>query len=358
MRSMRSVIVYVMLILLASLAGGFRLASAQNTGYAVKKPVIGGACVLCPWGAMADVVREAMLPYGWDVQICHNCAGGARAARHVAGALIPEARAVASGHMPQPKGPVDFGVIGTHYLQWAYVGIDVFANTPEVPLYKNFRLVANIQEPTYLIVAVKRSRTADSRFRGITDLSDIVKERMPVKIVARFLGGNVMQIILDHYGLSKEKVESFGGTYSTSYSDGEDFDLIMGFGSMVNAPEYRRWYRISQIYDLKYLELAEDLREKLVQERYLEHRNLPFGYFRGVDRPIPTLGRTGTAIYGRDDMPDDFAYTLAKAMDEQQHLLHWTHMNFSYNPHTVWKAFDVPLHPGAARYYEERGYMK
>ena len=64
MRSMRSVIVYVMLILLASLAGGFRLASAQNTGYAVKKPVIGGACVLCPWGAMADVVREAMLPYG------------------------------------------------------------------------------------------------------------------------------------------------------------------------------------------------------------------------------------------------------------------------------------------------------
>jgi TRAP-type uncharacterized transport system substrate-binding protein len=24
----------------------------------------------------------------------------------------------------------------------------------------------------------------------------------------------------------------------------------------------------------------------------------------------------------------------------------------------VWKAYDVPLHPGAARYYRERGYMK
>ncbi|MCZ6751267.1 MAG: hypothetical protein O7E51_05495 [Acidobacteria bacterium] len=354
MHSMRSVIVYVMLILLASLAGGFRLASAQNTGYAVKKPVIGGACALCPWGAMADVVREAMLLYGWDVQICHNCAGGARAARHVASALIPEPRAVASGHMPTPKGPVDFGVTGAHYLQWAYVGIDFFANTPELPLYKKFRLVANIQEPTYLIVAVK----ADSRFSGITDLSEIVKERMPVKLLAIFRGGNLMRIILDYYGLTQEKVESFGGAYSTRYSEGEDFDIVMGIGSLVNAPEFRMWYRISQIYDLKYLEVAEDLREKLVKERYLEQRNLPFGYLRGVDRPIPTVGRTGTAIYGREDMPDDFAYTLAKAMDEQQHLLHWTHMNFSYNPHTVWKAFDVPLHPGAARYYKERGYMK
>ena len=45
-------------------------------------------------------------------------------------------------------------------------------------------------------------------------------------------------------------------------------------------------------------------------------------------------------------------------MDEQKELLAWTHMNWSYNEKTVWKAFDVPLHPGAARYYKEKGYMK
>lgn len=31
--------------------------------------------------------------------------------------------------------------------------------------------------------------------------------------------------------------------------------------------------------------------------------------------------------------------------------------DFSYNVHTVWKAYEVPLHPGAARYYGEKGYM-
>ena len=30
----------------------------------------------------------------------------------------------------------------------------------------------------------------------------------------------------------------------------------------------------------------------------------------------------------------------------------------SYDIDTVWKALDVPLHPGAAKHYRDRGYMK
>ncbi len=36
-------------------------------------------------------------------------------------------------------------------------------------------------------------------------------------------------------------------------------------------------------------------------------------------------------------MPGDFAYAVAKALDERQTLLHWSHMPLSYNEHTVWK---------------------
>jgi len=31
---------------------------------------------------------------------------------------------------------------------------------------------------------------------------------------------------------------------------------------------------------------------------------------------------------------------------------------YKYNVHSVWKGYEVPLHPGAARYYKEQGYMK
>jgi TRAP-type uncharacterized transport system substrate-binding protein len=45
-------------------------------------------------------------------------------------------------------------------------------------------------------------------------------------------------------------------------------------------------------------------------------------------------------------------------MDEHQDLLQWAHLNFSYKVRNVWNALDIPLHPGAARYYRERRYMK
>ena len=328
-------------------------AQAPETGYAVRKPVIGGACPVCPWGAMSEVVKKAMEPYGWDIQICYVCAGGPREARLVSAAAVPFRRPPPrdTDPHPLPKGPIDFGVTGSQFLQWAYLGMDVFAKDPEGPR-RNLRMVANIQEPTWLLVAVK----SDS---GITSLSDIVEKRLAVDMVATTsVGGGITPAILNYYGLSEERVESLGGTFETDYEHGQDADVIIGFGSMVNAPEYRLWYEATQKLDLKFLELAPDLRAKLAKDLYLEQESIPLGLFRGVDRPIPTVARTGTVIYGRTDMPDEFAYTLAKALDEHQDLLQWTHMNFSYNWRTVWKAFDVPLHPGAARYYKERGYMK
>ena len=59
-----------------------------TTGISVKRPVFGGACKLCPWGALGEIVKQAMKPYGYDVQLCYNC-NRADAPRIVAGAKLP-----------------------------------------------------------------------------------------------------------------------------------------------------------------------------------------------------------------------------------------------------------------------------
>ena len=84
--------------------------AVPETGYAAKKPVIGGACPTCPWGTMSELVRTVMLPHGWDIQICYNCAGGPREARMVAGAMMatPPARPAprrGRGRFPRRIGP-------------------------------------------------------------------------------------------------------------------------------------------------------------------------------------------------------------------------------------------------------------
>jgi TRAP transporter TAXI family solute receptor len=358
---MRSVRVTILLLLVSltgwatvvrgQQAGGGQTAPDQ-TGYAVKKPVFGGACPTCPWGAMADVVKAALAKYGWDVQICYYCAGGPREARLVSSAaMATPPRNASPNDRPTPKGKIDFGATNVQFLQWAYKGIHDFVNDKEGPR-THLRLVANIQQPNYLLVAVR----ADS---GITDLRQIGQKKMPAKVVARTgIGGLITPTVLDYYGLHEEQVKTSGGTWETGLARGADANVMIGFGGHPNAPEYNMWHEVSQRYDLKYLPLPDDLRQKLAKEFNLELQDVPEGLFRGVDRPIPTVARSGVAVYGRTDMPDEFAYTLAKALDEQQHLFQWSHMNFSYNWRTVWKAFDVPLHPAAARYYKEVGYMK
>jgi uncharacterized protein len=122
-------------------------------------------------------------------------------------------------------------------------------------------------------------------------------------------------------------------------------------------PKRRVWTEISQNCDLTFIGLPDELLNRLMKGTEQSRGIIPAGLYRGVERPIPTLVRTGTVIYCRDEMSDDLAYEITKILDEQQQLLQWGPLNCSYNIHNVWKAFEIPLHPGAARYYKERRYM-
>jgi TRAP-type uncharacterized transport system substrate-binding protein len=82
------------------------------------------------------------------------------------------------------------------------------------------------------------------------------------------------------------------------------------------------------------------------------------GLLRGVNRRIKTLGRSGESVFARDDTPEQAAYDLAKAIDENHGALKWFIRVYTYDSRTVWQNFGVPLHPGAEKYYREVGYLK
>ena len=154
-------------------SAGAQLGHAQEYGIKAKRPVIAGACKVCPWGAVAEIVKTAMQPYGYDVQICYKCATS-EGPREVAGALKPGdiQRAyqafpfIARDQMPPPPdAPVDFGATSVQNLWYAYQGTHAYAHDKEGPR-RNLRLLATIQAPNYLIVAVRSAL-------GITDLSQV-----------------------------------------------------------------------------------------------------------------------------------------------------------------------------------------
>lgn len=342
-------------LLLAAVVGfpaGRPHVDAQSNGIAAKRPIFGASCPTCPWGAMADAVKEALQPFGYDVQICYSCGGPGRSVRLVAdGSNATPLQNPGAGALPTPEGKLDFGATGAELLQYAYLGIHDFARDKEGPR-KHLRLIARIQTPTYYMVAVEPKS-------GITDLRQIAEKKLPVKLVARGgLNEGINAAFLDYFGLSAEKIKSFGGSTSGSYARGSEVDVVIGWAALLNAPEYAVWYDAPQQHDFKYLEIPADLRTKLAKEFYVEEHAAPEGLLRGVDRRIDTIVRNGTAVYGRADMPDAFAYSVARALDERKDVLQWSIIPFSYDPKMVWKLGAVPLHPGAEKYYRERGFLK
>jgi TRAP-type uncharacterized transport system substrate-binding protein len=169
--------------------------------------------------------------------------------------------------------------------------------------------------------------------------------------------------ILKYYGITKKEVESWGGSYvrfvGTLPEDPDAFDVvIMNNLYLGGAPEMRPYYLITAKYDMRFLPMPQDLRENMVKDVGGQLVNIPTALFRGVNAPVPSVGTSARAVYAKQDLSADFAYTIAKSLDENRELFRWTHVPFTYDSRLVTKLSPVPLHSGAERYYREVGYLK
>jgi hypothetical protein len=290
-----------------------------------------------------------MAPLGYDVILCRNCNLG-NGPRIVANASVPpplDELQLAIGTTARVDAPVDFGVTSPAILESAYEGRGAYS---EDGPYRNLRLLAKIEDPRFLLVAVK----ADS---AITDLAQIRERRLPARILSR--GG---ERVLEHYGLTREAVESWGGSIArpSGLDYSLEFDVLIGTNaSPANNPESSFWPAYAYRHDLRFLELPEELLHELAADESEDFERVVarWGFLRGVDRPIATVGSSGQVVFARADMPEQAAYDAARAVDEHRGALRWYIRSYSYDSSTVWRTRSVPLHPGAERYYRERGYL-
>ncbi|MGN6548540.1 MAG: TAXI family TRAP transporter solute-binding subunit [Pararhizobium sp.] len=87
-------------------------------------------------------------------------------------------------------------------------------------------------------------------------------------------------------------------------------------------------------------------------------KDIPAGTYEGQENPVPTLAITNILVT-RADISDEEAYQMTKQLFE--------HLPDLVAAHAAAKAIDIknaatglpiPLHPGAARYYKEKGLIK
>jgi TRAP-type uncharacterized transport system substrate-binding protein len=306
--------------------------------FADKQLVFGGAGPGTPWGTLGRITARALEPSGYSVRVDPDASRG----------RCPE--------MVQ-TGKVDFGATQTLIVRWAYTGAHRFAATGALP---RLRAIATIMFPAWLGIAARWET-------GITDLHQVAQRQLPVRVLGG--GGDLFRPILAYYGLSRELIEGWGGhflatlgvTPGPEYVVPEDvragnLDLILENVYAAYTPEAAAFLEASILLNLRFLPLPEDLIASICREYGGRPGVIPTRLLRGVSAPIATVYRPWQLIFGRDDMPDEFAYLLAKALDTRRNLFRETHIPYSYDPAEVARDHGIPLHSGAEQYYRERGY--
>ena len=84
---------------------------------------------------------------------------------------------------------------------------------------------------------------------------------------------------------------------------------------------------------------------------------IPGGIYKGVDKDVPTYAVKATFVTG-DKEPADQVYAVVKTIFENLDTLRGLHPAFKIlNPKDMLKGLSAPMHPGAVKYYKEKGLM-
>ena len=254
------------------------------------------------------------------------------------------------------KGDIAFGLSYTAKL--AYSGDEnVYAGRGA---HENITGVTGGMHMSYTYVLARRDYVEET---GLSSLEEMLASDDVPRIAMKPQGSIVLPIaenILSAYGWSLDKLRDANkltqGRPSQISEMLRDNRVDVYFE---NAPtNHAGVTEVKLTNDMVFLPISEEASNLLVKNG-MTAQTVPAGTYRGMDQDYVTTA-TGMVIMAHKDTPVDTVYEFIKAIVEGRDRLvaenaalsHWdpkTTIGIEYTA--------VPLHPGAAKFYEEMGWM-
>lgn len=250
------------------------------------------------------------------------------------------------------SGAADVGV-ATHCIAMAALkGLAPY----KAPVPKGVCGVFNLWDrANYQIVALGDS--------GIADLRDL-KTKKNAKIAVGPSGSTteiVCRMILNYYGITYDDIRKNGGKILTNNfddvanmaKDGQ-IDLFCWFGPGEG------WFivEVSTSTKLHWVSIDADVAKKVGETLGLKLGTLPKEYYGGVVGNNVNVLWDAAEVVVREDLNEETVYRLTKAISEGKDDIARANAAWkNIKPAEAWKDLAYPLHPGAVRYFKEKGYM-
>jgi TRAP-type uncharacterized transport system substrate-binding protein len=161
------------------------------------------------------------------------------------------------------------------------------------------------------------------------------------------------------YGFDLTAFSSWGGTQQLNGPPSDRrrlAEIEAGTVDLVFDEGIRGWLPTALRHDMQVIELEPEILTRL-QAIGWRTAMLPKSRFPELDGDVPVIDYSGWPLYTRASLPDDVAYRACTAIARRAEEIPWEEGTFQ-GPHTLGDdtevtPLDVPLHPGAERWYRE-----
>ena len=201
---------------------------------------------------------------------------------------------------------------------------------------------------------------------SINSLAEIKEKKLPVRLMTIQVGSLSeygLRQLLASYGMKYDDIKAWGGKVSfnnykivvDAIRDGQGDMLV----SVIN-PGHPSITEITTFGSVKFLPIGDKALNDMAKLGW-ERSTMPANTYRGQEQAVP-YPASNTVVIARDDLPRDVAYTIAKTLAENKEALGNANAALKlFKPEDAWrpeKVGGIPLHPGAEKFYRERGWMK
>jgi len=163
--------------------------------------------------------------------------------------------------------------------------------------------------------------------------------------------------LCDVYGLKKEDVNGQYLSFSESAEAFKDnhIDAFIVTAGIPNSAIMD----ISTQHQVKILTIPDDVVQKLTQKYpFLSAAKVPANTYKGQTTDVSTVAVNAVLIVS-SELKDDVVYNLTKALFDNQAELASAHAKGKeVSLANAVKGVSIPFHPGAVKYYKEKGAMK
>lgn len=196
---------------------------------------------------------------------------------------------------------------------------------------------------------------------GIKSFEDIAKVKPPITIAINKRGNiasNVAVEMLNAIGVTEKDVESWGGKIIYAAS-GEQISLIQDRRAdlLINSlfVKHSSIMQAASSVDLNLLSMDKSTVDAVNAESGTISFDIPAGTYDWSPEAVHTAS-LGATLAVREDMDDDLAYNLTKALFENYKTIAGVHSAMkALTPEVMASVTVVPYHNGALRYLKEAG---